>query len=113
MLMGPATVLFTITPAQIEDINLPEIASGIIIYRSGTVGSTDKPRTAELTVNNPGGIYSGISWYLDDNAVVNNASFTLDAANVAHNIIGKHFLTVMAVKDGWPYSKTITFEVRE
>ena len=95
---------FTITYEQIINPDL-QINSGIILSRSGT-------RSATL---NATGSYSSIEWYLGNNLLGSGSSLMLDLDNYAiglgYNIVRTHFLTVVAVRDGVPYSNTVSFTV--
>jgi hypothetical protein len=95
----------SITFAQITDAS-PSIA-GPTLYRVSNGG----PTSATLTVDNPGQ-YGSISWQVDNTAVTGTGeSFTLSAGNAAYNLIGEHFVTVLVMKDGAPYNKTVSFKV--
>ena len=98
-----------ITYDQITD-QAPNISSGITIYRV-TYNGTTRPQTATLTVTNPG-IYNSISWRVQNtNITGTGASFTLNAANPAYNLLGEHFVTVLVIINGVPFTKLISFTV--
>jgi uncharacterized repeat protein (TIGR02543 family) len=81
----------------------------IIISRSGTSTSVP-PRTVTITVDDSP--YTSVTWNIHSTSIsVTGKSITLDAANSYYNNIGVHSLTVVAVKDGISYNRTITFEV--
>jgi len=95
----------TITFNQIAD-NAPPI-SGPTLYRVSNGG----PTGATLAVDNPEQ-YDSISWQVQNTAVSGTGpSFTLSAANTAYNLIGEHFVTVLVMKGGVPYNKTVSFTV--
>jgi len=81
--------------------------TGPTLYRVSNGG----PTSATITVNNPQQ-YSSINWQVQNSSVTGTGpSFTLNAANTAYNLIGERFLTVMVIKDGVPYNKTVSFRV--
>lgn len=102
---GTGSAGLTITFAQISDA-APSI-TGPTLYRVSNNG----PTTTTITVENPEQ-YESISWGVQDTTVSGaGASFTLDAANTAYNLIGEHFVTVKVMKNGVPYNKTVSFTV--
>ena len=99
------TSAFTITFTQIADV-APAI-SGPTLYRASNGG----PTSAIITVDNPEQ-YDSINWQVQNTSVTGSGqSFTLSAANTAYNLIGERFLTVMVMKGGVPYNKTVSFRV--
>jgi len=99
------TAALNITFAQIAD-NAPNI-TGPTLYRVSNGG----PTSVTLTVVDPGQ-YDSISWRVQNTAVTGTgSSFTLSAGNAAYNYIGEHFVTVLVMKDGVPYNKTVSFKV--
>jgi hypothetical protein len=99
------TATLSITFVQITDA-APSII-GPTLYRVSNGG----PTNATLTVDNPDQ-YDSISWRVQDTAVTGaGSSFTLSAANTAYNLIGEHFVTVLVMKDGVPYNKTVSFKI--
>jgi hypothetical protein len=103
----PGTATLTITFAQIADA-APSI-TGPTLYRVSNSG----PTSATLTVDNPSQYDSNsISWRVQNTTVTGTgASFILSAANTAYNLIGEHFVTVLVMKDGVPYNKTVSFKI--
>jgi uncharacterized protein YjdB len=97
--------IISISVAQLSD-SAPYI-EGPTIYRSGGGNK------ATVSLENPGQ-YSSINWHITGAPVTGTGgSFTLDAKDAAYNNIGEHFLTVIVVKDGVEYNKTVTFTVSE
>jgi hypothetical protein len=98
-------VTLSITFSQITDV-APSI-TGPTLYRVSNGG----PTSSTLTVDNPGQ-YDSISWRVQNTAVTGTgASFTLSAANTSYNLIGEHFVTVLVMKSGVPYNKTVSFKI--
>ena len=98
---------FTITFNQIADA-APDIEEPVI-HRSSVNG----PTTATITVADPEQ-YGSIEWsILKAHISGSGGSFTVDSANAAYNNTGKHFLTVEVIKNGIPYSRTVTFTVAD
>jgi transglutaminase/protease-like cytokinesis protein 3 len=96
---------FTITFTQITDA-APSI-SGPTLFRISNAG----PTAVMLTVESPDQ-YDSINWRVNNTTVTGTgASFTLSAANTAYNFIGEHFVTVMVIKSGMPYNKTVSFRI--
>ena len=107
----PHEAIFTITFAQIADVNLSEII-GPVISLSGTPTSDPPSRvTIEVTAGN----YTSVEWFVDgavgDGTTGSGITFILDAANPAYNGMGDHSLTVEVIVDGAWYNKTVTFTV--
>ena len=99
--------VFLISFSQIKD-EAPSI-NGPTISRTG-VGW---PKEVTLNVDNPTQ-YSTIEWFVNGtNVIGSGASFVLNAANTAYNMIGQHFLSLEVVEDGVPYSQTIIFTVTQ
>jgi hypothetical protein len=98
------TEIFTFT-VDMDDA-APNI-TGPVISISGDNG----PTTETITVQNPGQ-YTSVIWYITGMGIcVRGNSIELDSANTAYNSIGKHLLTVEVIKNGLPFSQTITFTV--
>jgi uncharacterized protein YjdB len=102
---GTGTETLAITFTQI--IDAAPFITGPTLYRVSNGG----PTGATLTVVDPGQ-YDSIAWRVQDTAVtVTGPSFTLSAGNTAYNLIGEHFVTVLVMKGGAPYNKTVSFKV--
>jgi len=84
------------------------IVSGITISRSGASRST----TATLEVSNAGD-YDSIEWRYGSGSLGVGSTVELDAADFRYNVDGTHNITVVAVKDGVPYSRVVSFAVEE
>jgi hypothetical protein len=97
---GTATI--TITLAQITDI-APSITIPIL-SKSGTSVSTP-PNSVDLAAI---GVFDSVSWSVDGDPAGTGATITLDADDYD---VGSHFLTVLVMKDGAPYNKTVSFSV--
>ncbi|MCL2244423.1 MAG: hypothetical protein FWC03_08145 [Treponema sp.] len=88
---------------------------GPTIYRTS---SSSNPASATITLQDTSQ-YSSVSWQVDNisSTIINSSgnnivpSFTLNSSNTAYNQVGSHFLTLMVVKAGIPYSRTIIFNV--
>ena len=67
-------------------------------------------------LTDPGQYDSGsIAWFVNGTSMAgsgtNGGTFTLDATNIAYNILGTHSLTLEVTVGGVPYNQTIEFEV--
>ena len=101
----PGTADMVITFARITD-DAPFI-TGPVLY----LVSNNGPTTATVTVEAPLQ-YDHISWRVNSTAVTGSGpSFTLDAADPAYAFFGGHFLAVLVMKGGEPYSKTVSFRI--
>ena len=77
------------------------------IYRSRINGPTE----ATLTLQNPTQ-YSSYNWIISGTSIVGNAStFTLDSTIAAYLSTGEHFVTIIVIQSGVPYTRTISFTV--
>jgi hypothetical protein len=102
---GQGTATLSITFTQIVDAS--PLITGPTLYRISNGG----PTSATLEVDNPDQ-YDSISWRVQDTTVTGTGeSFILRASNTAYNLIGEHLVTVMVMKGGVPYDKTVSFRI--
>jgi len=93
----------TITP------DAAPVITGPTIHLNAANGLT----TETITVDNPSQ-YSSINWFITGTSITGSgASFELNSSNIAYNRTGEYFLTVEVMRNGVPYSRTITFTVAE
>jgi hypothetical protein len=103
--IGNGSLSLDISFAQINDA-APSI-SGPTLYLVSNFGPTNAP----ITVSSPEQ-YDSITWRVQNTTVTGSGSiFILSADNPAYNQIAEHFVTVMVIKNGVPYNKTVTFKV--
>jgi len=105
----PGTVTLDVTLSYTGD-NSPVFNSTSTTY--------SQTSTAPITINitNAADFGSTIKWYLDDdpvNPIGNGSPFVIDLNNdaVRYRVIGKYTITVIASKDGIPYSAAIEVTV--
>ena len=104
------TAVIEITVAELEDAAIGTISNGLILSRSGNSSTT-------ITVQNGGTYNGGIQWIYNGEILGTGSTFTLNVDpvysghNYVYNFIGKHLLTVRAVKNSVTYTVTVEFEV--
>ena len=104
---------FTITFAQLTNLAPDIIPSNIIIYLSGTPLGNPSSTANISVVNNIAVHVTNITWFINGIEIGTGSSLFLDSSNPEYNGIGVHSLTLEVTVDGIPYSKTVTFEVRQ
>ena len=104
------TASIDISVADIEDASVGTISNGLVLSRSGTKSTT-------ITIQD-GSLYNGgIEWIYNGETLGTGANITLNVDpvysghNYVYNFIGKHLLTIKAVKDGILYTVRVEFEV--
>jgi len=55
--------------------------------------------------------YTGITWYIDGTEVDTGSSFALDRDQIQYQIVGTYTITVVALRNGIPYSTAIAVTV--
>jgi hypothetical protein len=95
----PGEAVITVTLSYTGD-NPPQLTSTPITYPQSDNG------IVPITVSNST-LYTGITWYIDGTQVGTGASFTLDKSLIQYKLVGRYTITVVASRDGIPYSAAI------
>ena len=113
VVLGPGTLIVTITIEQITNPSFP-IMSNITISRTGAGYST----TAILSVtetdydlNSVNWTITGVGFYSGQTFTTQGGAITLDATDQRYNSTGTHTLVLEVRIDGMTYRRNITFTI--
>jgi len=114
---GSATVTLTVVPPNQGALQITIGTGGKMTSSnaviSGGVLTLKRNATASLTLEDVSQ-YTNIQWQvLNTNVTGSGTSFTLVGSNDAFLVGRDYFVTAQALKNGVPYSVTITFKVEE